>query len=139
MADEPTQDSPGGAHVHGGITMGAPGAHGSGGPPPGAAHEEHLASHPNWKIYVVIGLALTIITAIEVAIFYIPQLESVLVPTLLVLSAGKFVTVVLFYMHLKFDSPIFSRVFFAPMFLATLVVVALVVLFKVLPAYDVWR
>jgi cytochrome c oxidase subunit 4 len=138
MADKPTQEGAGG-HVHGGITMGAPGSHGSGGPPPVAAQEEHHASHPNWKFYVLIGLALTIITGIEVAIFYIPQLATVLVPTLLVLSAGKFITVVLFYMHLKFDSPIFGRVFFAPMLLAMLVVVALIVLFKVLPAYDVWR
>jgi cytochrome c oxidase subunit 4 len=125
--------------VHGGITMGGPGSHGAGGPPAVAAHDEHHKSHPSWKVYVLIGLALTIITAIEVAIFYIPQLASVLVPTLLILSAGKFVTVVLFYMHLKFDSPVFSRVFFGPMFLAMVVILGLIVLFKVLPAYDVWK
>ena len=56
-----------------------------------------------------------------------------------ILSASKFVMVVLFYMHLRFDSAIFSRVFFAPMVLAVLVVVGLVILFKVLPAYDVGR
>jgi cytochrome c oxidase subunit 4 len=61
------------------------------------------------------------------------------VPVLLILSTAKFIMVVLFYMHLKFDSPVFSRVFFAPMFLAVLVVVGLVILFKVLPAYDVVR
>ncbi len=135
MTDKPAE---GHAHVHGGITMGAPGSHGSGGPPPVPAHDEQHASHPNWKFYVIIGAALTIITAIEVAIFYIPQLANVLVPTLLVLSAGKFVTVVLFYMHLRFDSPVFSRVFFAPLFLASLIVVALIIVFKILPAYD-WR
>ena len=113
MTDKPNE---GHAHVHGGISMGAPGSHGTGSPPPVAPADAHHAGHPNWKAYVIIGAALTIITAIEVAIFYIPQLASVLVPTLLILSAGKFVTVVLFYMHLKFDSPIFSRVFFAPLF-----------------------
>ena len=135
MADKPNE---GHANVHGGISMGPPGSHGSGSPPPVAPADQHHASHPNWKSYVIIGAALTIITAIEVAIFYIPQLASVLVPTLLILSAGKFVTVVLFYMHLKFDSPIFSRVFFAPLLLASLVVIALIMLFHILPAYD-WR
>jgi cytochrome c oxidase subunit 4 len=98
-------------------------------------HDAHEAGHMTWKGYVVIGVILTIITGIEVAIFYIPALASVLIPTLLVLSAAKFVIVVLYYMHLKSDSPIFSRVFFGPMVLAVLVVVGLLILFKVLPGY----
>ena len=138
MAEKPTHEPSGSAHVHGSISMGPPGSHGGSEPPAGAGEMAH-PGHPTWKFYVLIGMALTIITGIEVAIFYIPQLASVLVPTLLVLSAGKFLTVVLFYMHLRFDSPVFSRVFFAPLLLAALVVVALVVLFKVLPAYDVWK
>ena len=97
--------------------------------------EHHDSSHMTWKGYVVIGVILTIITAIEVAIFYIPALDAVLVPTLLALSAGKFVIVVLYYMHLKADSPIFSRVFFGPMALAMFVIIALLILFKVLPTY----
>lgn len=109
-----------GAHVHGGITM--------------STHaEEHAHSHPTWKTYVMVGLVLTIITAIEVAIFYIPALESVLVPVLLALSAAKFFIVVFYYMHLKFDSPVFRRVFFSPMVLALVVVVGLIILFKVIP------
>ncbi|NIT63094.1 MAG: hypothetical protein GWO39_04655, partial [Gammaproteobacteria bacterium] len=52
---------------------------------------------------------------------------------LLVLSGAKFALVVMFYMHLRFDSPIFSGVFVAPLMLAVLVVVALIVLFHVLP------
>ena len=108
------------ANVHGAITMG----HGE---------AEAAVSHPTWKFYVMIGVVLCIITGIEVAIFYIPQLASVLVPTLLVLSAAKFVIVVLFYMHLRFDSAIFSRVFFAPMLLAAFVVVGMIILFKAIP------
>jgi cytochrome c oxidase subunit 4 len=79
---------------------------------------------------------LTVITAVEVAIFYIPALAGVLVPVLLTLSAAKFVIVVLFYMHLRYDSPIFSRVFFGPMMLALVVVVGMVLLFKVAPGFD---
>ena len=130
MADQHSHDPPGHAHVHGGITMKTDAAH--------EAEAQH-GSHPTWKFYVLIGLILTIITAAEVAVFYIPALASVLVPVLLVLSTAKFILVVLFYMHLKSDSAIFSRVFFAPMFLAVLVVVGLIILFKVLPAYDAIR
>ena len=134
MAETPKEQH-GHAHVHGGITMGA----GSASPPvhpPG--HTEEHRHHPSWKFYVLIGVILTVITAIEVAIFYIPQLEAVLVPTLLVLSTAKFAIVVMFYMHLKFDHAVFSRVFFTPMALAVLLIIGMIILFKVLPNYD-WR
>ena len=48
------------------------------------------------------------------AVFYIPALESVLVPILLVLSAGKFALVAMWYMHLKFDHRLVSWLFFVP-------------------------
>ncbi len=99
----------------------------------GAGPSGETASHPTWRFYVTIGLVLTVITAAEVAVFYIPALRGVLVPILLVLSGAKFALVVMFYMHLRFDSPIFSGVFVAPLMLAVLVVVALIVLFHVLP------
>ncbi|HEY0673435.1 MAG TPA: cytochrome C oxidase subunit IV family protein [Longimicrobiales bacterium] len=100
------------------------------------SHEDHTSGHPTWRTYVVVGFILTAITAIEVAIFYIESLSAVLVPSLLILSALKFAIVVLFYMHLKFDSKIFGRVFFAPLFLAALVVIGMILLFKVLPAIE---
>jgi cytochrome c oxidase subunit 4 len=53
------------------------------------------------------------------------------------LSALKFLIVVLFYMHLKFDSRVFGRVFFAPLFLAMLVILGMIILFKVLPRYAI--
>ena|SRR5690606_26591766 len=95
-------------------------------------HESHI------RQYVIIGVILSIITAVEVAIFYIEALAPVLVPALLVLSAAKFFLVVLYYMHLKVDHPIFGRVFWAPLFLAVLVIVGMVILFKILPAYGVF-
>lgn len=89
--------------------------------------------HPTWRTYVVIGTILTVITAAEVALFYIPALRGVLVPTLLVLSSTKFALVAMFYMHLRFDSRIFSGVFVVPLALAVLVVIALIILFHVVP------
>ncbi len=84
----------------------------------------------------MIGAVLTILTAVEVAVFYIPALHPVLVPTLLTLSAAKFLLVVLFFMHLRFDSRVFSSVFLAGMALAMFMTVALVVLHKVLPGIS---
>jgi heme/copper-type cytochrome/quinol oxidase subunit 4 len=112
------------------------GAHETRGAPaiePGGRGEH---AHPTWKTYVLIGAILTVITAAEVAVFYIPALRPVLVPILLTLSGVKFALVVMFYMHLKFDAPVFRSVFLAPFVLAVFVVVALVVLFHVLPAYG---
>ena len=99
-------------------------------------HEEH-GGHASVKTYVVIGVILTIITAIEVAIFYIPALSAVLVPALLALSLGKFMLVVLFYMHLKYDSRIFWRVFFGPLVLAVLLIIGLIVFLNTLAKYRV--
>ncbi len=100
-------------------------------------HEEEHAElhHPGWQTYVVIGLILTIITAVEVAVFYIPAMRPVMVPLLLILSATKFVLVVMFYMHLKFDSKLFSTVFVGPLLLAVTAVISLIILFRVLPQY----
>ena len=104
----------------------------------GHAAEAHAEQHGSVKQYLLIGLILTAITAAEVAIFYIPAIAetSWLAPILIFMSAGKFALVVMFYMHLKFDSRIFSVAFFAPMVLAVTVIVAIIILFKVLPAYT---
>ncbi len=111
------------------------------------AHETHSVEHAHGaeaehghagvKTYVVIGAILTVITAIEVAIFYIPALAGILIPALLALSLAKFMLVVLFYMHLKFDSRIFWRVFFGPLILAALVVIGLILFVNVLGEYRV--
>lgn len=94
-----------------------------------AASQEH--AHPGAKEYVGIAVILTAITAFEVAIFYIPALKPVLVPTLLVLSALKFALVVAFYMHLKFDHKLFSWLFVVPMILAAAVILALMKLYGI--------
>jgi cytochrome c oxidase subunit IV len=99
-------------------------------------HGSEGHGHPGTMTYVTIGIVLAILTAMEVAVIYIPALDPVALPILLVLTAAKFALVVMFYMHLKMDHPLFTWVFVAPMVLAVFVVVALVVLFRVLPQYQ---
>ncbi len=91
--------------------------------------------HASLRTYVIIGVILTVVTAIEVAISYIPALGSVMVPLLLALSFAKFMMVVLFYMHLKFDSRIFARLFYGLALLATLLVSGLLLFYTVLGEY----
>jgi cytochrome c oxidase subunit 4 len=91
--------------------------------------EQEIHDHPRPATYVKIAVILTLITAVEVAVYYIPALRGVLVPLLLVLSAVKFLTVVGWYMHLKMDPVIYSRLFFAPLVVATAMTVVLMLLF----------
>ena len=86
-------------------------------------------AHPTAETYLRVAAALVVLTVLEVGVFYVPAFHPVLVPTLLVLSALKFSLVVLFYMHLKMDSPFFSFLFGAPLLLATGLLVALLLLF----------
>ncbi|MEK7681750.1 MAG: cytochrome C oxidase subunit IV family protein [Chloroflexota bacterium] len=87
--------------------------------------------HPGPGKYILVGAALVMLTATEVAVYYIEALRGVLVPILLVLSAAKFALVVLFYMHLKFDSRLFSGLFFGGLALAASLMLALLLLFRV--------
>ena len=94
------------------------------------AHEPHTHAHPTAKKYLGIAIILTIITVIEVAVFYVPSLHQFLPPILLTLSALKFAMVAMFYMHLKFDHRLYSWVFVVPMLFATAIILALLALFS---------
>lgn len=95
--------------------------------------QEHGEAHASVGFYWMIGGILAVLTAMEVAAFYM-ELGWFEAPFLLILSAAKFALVVMFFMHLKFDSKIFTGVFMAGLVLATLMISALVVLYHVLPA-----
>jgi cytochrome c oxidase subunit 4 len=93
--------------------------------------EHKGGAHPTTGTYLAIGAILTIITIVEVGVFYVPAFAGFLAPMLLVLSAAKFALVVMFYMHLKFDHPLFRMVFTLPLLIATAVILALLLLFGV--------
>ena len=97
--------------------------------------EQH-AEHPTDRTYLKIGAMLFILTAIEVALYFIEDaFESewslyVLIGSLIFLSAIKFVLVVMYYMHLKFDSRMFTYFFLAGMFVAAAVVLAMMAMYR---------
>ena len=79
-------------------------------------HQEHGLSDIG---YVKIAIALAIVTAIEVALSYTQdQLGAAFLPLLLILMGVKFFCVILYFMHLKFDSKLFGLMFYIGMFLA---------------------
>lgn len=84
--------------------------------PHGADDEAH--AHPSERDYIKIGAILFVITMIEVIIYYIEALEGILVPTLIVLSTLKFVLVVGYFMHLKFDDSRLRLIFIMGMVFA---------------------
>jgi cytochrome c oxidase subunit 4 len=75
-------------------------------------------AHPSEKQYVKVAIILAVLTAIEVAIFYISGLKGVLRPLLGVLMLAKFMYVAGYFMHLKFDSKIFRGLFVVGIILA---------------------
>jgi cytochrome c oxidase subunit IV len=96
--------------------------------PPG---EVHAHPHPTWSTYKWVALVLVIITVIEVWVYYIPQFVAsrLFVPSLLIMSAVKFVIVVMFYMHLKYDHKLFRALFTGPLIIAVLTIISLLFLF----------
>ena len=77
----------------------------------GHEEEEEGHGHPGPRTYVIVGVVLAVITMLEVYAYTAEAIRPILVPILLVLSATKFVLVVGFYMHLKFDARIFTWLF----------------------------
>jgi len=66
-----------------------------------------------------------VLTAVEVAVFYLEAVRPVLVPLLLTLSAAKFTMVVGFFMHLRFDSKLYRALFVGPLVVAIAVMIAM--------------
>jgi cytochrome c oxidase subunit 4 len=77
--------------------------------------------------YIKIAVILAAITAAEVATYYVDLSSTALLLTLLPMMVVKFSMVAWFFMHLKNDSRLFSRLFVSGIVLAA--VVYMIVLF----------
>ena len=84
-------------------------------------HHAPEHSHPTPAKYVGIAVFLAIVTALEVALYYITMPEWLVVVLLLILATMKFAIVAGFFMHLKFDSPMLRRLFVTGIILAGVV------------------
>lgn len=100
---------------------------------PRDSFEVEEQTHPGPRSYITIATILTILTAIEVALYYLEEElgRGLMVTSLLVLMVVKFAIVVGWYMHLKFDHPYFRYIFVGGLAIAVSIVVALAALFGV--------
>ncbi len=99
--------------------------------PSHAVAARHDDSHDvsKFQIYVQIAMLLAVITGIEIVIVYIPFAKWIVVTTLVVLSAVKFLYVIFYFMHLRWDKPFCTILFFIGLVLAGGTAWALLMLF----------
>lgn len=93
--------------------------------------EEETSHHPSVSQYVEIGVVLAALTAVEVGLFFAPVIRQVTVPALLVLTVFKFLLVVAWFMHLRFDHRVFRTLFLIGLALALAVFAVVLVVFAV--------
>ncbi len=74
------------------------------------------------------GACLTVLTVLEIGVYYVQSLQPVLVPLLIFLAVCKFTLVGMYYMHLHFDSRVFSVLFMFPLLLAVFILFSLIML-----------
>ena len=92
-------------------------------------HED--PEHPSDQKYMQIALLLAVITAAEVATYFV-HIGPALIPTLMVMMVVKFFIVAAWFMHLRFDSKMFTRFFVAG------IVLAVSVYFIFLTVFEFW-
>jgi cytochrome c oxidase subunit IV len=97
----------------------------------GTSGAEHATHEHGWsdKKYIQLAVVLAIITALEVYASYADWLGPAFIPSLIIMMIIKFAAVVLFFMHLKFDSQIFGWLFYAGLGLAIFVYVGMLLTF----------
>jgi cytochrome c oxidase subunit 4 len=78
-------------------------------------------AHPGPFEYIKVAVVLAVVTAAEVTVYYMSGLKSLMVPVLVGMSVVKFGLVGLYFMHLKFDTRLFRRLFALGIVLAILV------------------
>lgn len=83
-------------------------------------HEHHPSDSMYWKVGALLG----VLTLLEVGTYFVTDdpyshdLKWLLIVGLLVLMVAKFITIISFFMHLRFDNKIFRNVFISGLVLA---------------------
>jgi cytochrome c oxidase subunit 4 len=82
--------------------------------PAAAGHHEPSKFH----VFIALAMVLAVITGIEVVLVYMPLTKWVVVSSLCILSAFKFLCVIFIFMHLKWDKLFCTILFFIGLILA---------------------
>jgi cytochrome c oxidase subunit 4 len=82
--------------------------------PVAAGHHEPSKFH----FYIQVAMVLSVVTGIEVVLVYLPLPKWFVVTSLITLSAGKFLAVIFYFMHLRWDKVFCTILFFIGLVLA---------------------
>lgn len=95
--------------------------------------------HATPFFYTIVGIILAVVTLLEVWLFTLDDMfGATFVPIMLLLALAKFVIVVAFFMHLRFDKNLLTLVFSSGFIIAIAVfMILLTVQDKVAPAAQI--
>jgi cytochrome c oxidase subunit IV len=83
-------------------------------PPPA----DHALEMSKFGLFVEIAMLLAVITGLELVTVYLPFMKWLLVSVLVVLSTVKFMFVIFYFMHLRWDKAFCTILFFIGLVLA---------------------
>ena len=75
------------------------------------AEEQH---HVPYKVYFIVWGALLVLTAVTVGVSYV-DMKNVTVLTAMLIAATKSMLVLLYFMHIRFEKPMYSVMILAAM------------------------
>jgi cytochrome c oxidase subunit IV len=79
---------------------------------------EHALEQSKFGLYVEIAMLLAVITGLELVTVYLPFMKWLLISVLVVLSTVKFMFVIFYFMHLRWDKAFCTILFFIGLVLA---------------------
>lgn len=96
--------------------------------------DPHLVEeHKKYFTFFNVAVALILITAVEIVIIYLPIHKLIVFFSLVLLSLVKFLAVIWWFMHLRWDRALCTILFMIGLFIATGTVTALLFLFEADP------
>ena len=100
--------------------------------PVASSGDAHAGSHvhPSDLKYIKIAIILAVFTAAEVSTYTFDITGHLLVALLIPMMVIKFTIVALYFMHLKFDSKLFTTMFLGGLTFAVVVYIVLLTIFK---------
>ena len=93
--------------------------------------EAHDEAHVTDGQYIKIALILAVLTAMEVSWPFIVDDGPILMWPLLVIMVIKFGLIASWFMHLRFDNKVLTRVFYAGLALAVIVYIVALLTFRI--------
>ena len=102
------------------------------------SHESKDHVHSHVKIYIIIAVILSVVTAIEVSVLFWPKEmgSGMLTWALYIFATFKFGLVVAIFMHLKYDNKILTSFFFSGFVIAFGTMISLIYLMAYQPSLE---